>query len=58
MGNILTLLGICLVGAGTVVNIFAENKKPAAKKEVKTEDEKIVEVKVQDDPGAAAAGLK
>ena len=58
MGNILMLLGIVLTGAGLTLNIFQENRKPAAKKEVKTEDEKIVEVKVQDDPGAAAAGLK
>jgi len=38
MGNILTLLGIVLVGAGTVSNIFAENThKEKIKDEPKTE---------------------
>lgn len=47
MGNILTLLGLGLIGAGTVLNIFAE-RKPA----VKVEDKPVVKevVKSVTDP--------
>ena len=51
MGNILTLLGLVCIGAGTCLGMFEERKNSTNKTVKKEETVKMVDpVKVNDDP--------